>query len=213
MARLHEYEGKRLLAEQGIAVPMDQPARGLGTWASIFGTAMIAISCFDVAWGLATVALGEQLQIIAGHLENNQLAMSLGRLVHFATFGVLNVSGVETGEHAQSLLEMLPRPGYLVEIGWIRVGFSACSAVLGLLLTYRRPIGIKLTLGWCVLALIWTVWSTIRTWDMTIDTFGDSTSGGSIPMLSIEVTLHFVWPLVLGWRCGLELIARRRLGK
>ena len=67
MARLHEDEGKRLLVEQGIAVPMDQPARGLGTWASIFGTARIASSCFDVAWGLATVALGEHLQIIAGN--------------------------------------------------------------------------------------------------------------------------------------------------
>ena len=172
---------------------------------------MIAIACFDAAWGLATVALGEQLQIIAGHLEHNQLAMSLGRLVNFATFGLLNVSGVETGEHARALLEMLPRPGYLVEVGWIRVAFSAFAAVLGLLLTYRKPIGVKLSLCWCVLALIWTIWSTIHMWDLTMDTFGDSTSGGSIPMFSIEVTLHFVWPLVLGLRCGLELIARRRL--
>jgi hypothetical protein len=189
---------------------MERPDRKLGTWAVIFGTLMIAIACFDAAWGLATVALGEQLLIIAGQLENHHLAMSLGRLVHFVTFGVFNVSGVETGEHARSLLNRLPRPGYIVEVGWIRFCLSSCGVILGLILAYRSPRSIQLVLVWCIVSLGWTVWATIQTWALTMDTLGDSTSGGSIPMFSIELALHFLWPVVLGSRCGLEFISRFR---
>ena len=184
--------------------------RNLGTWAVVLGTIMIVLACFDTAWGLATVALGEQLQIIAGELDRNRLGMALGNFVHFVTFGVLTVSGVETGEHARELLAMLPRPGYLVEVGWVRVGLSVVAAVAGLLLASRIPLSVKLVFGWAIVSLSWTVWSTIRTWSVTVDHLGDPTRGESVPMFAVEMSIHFVWPILLAWRCGLEWWSRRR---
>lgn len=174
---------------------------------------MIVLGCFDAAWGLGTVALGEQLQIIAGQLDDNRIGMALGRVVHFVTFGVLTVSGVETGEHAKELLAMLPRPGYLVEVGWVRVGLSAAAVISGVLLSCRQPLAIRLVFVWSLIALAWTVWSTVRTWSLTVNHLGDSDNGENIPMFAIEIAIHFVWPIVLAWRCGMAIAVRwRRAG-
>ncbi|MDP6479783.1 MAG: hypothetical protein QGI75_07035 [Phycisphaerales bacterium] len=182
----------------------------LGTWAVVLGTIMVVLACFDTAWGLATVALGEQLQVIAGELDDNRIGMALGRVVHFVTFGVLTVSGVETGEHAKELLAMLPRPGYLVEVGWVRVGLSVAAVLSGVLLTCRMPFTLTLVFAWSLVSLGWTVWSTVRTWSVTVNHLGDPTRGESIPMFAIELVIHFVWPIVLAWRCGLAIAVRWR---
>ncbi|MDP7070877.1 MAG: hypothetical protein QF561_05970 [Phycisphaerales bacterium] len=184
--------------------------RSLGTWAVVLGTIMVAIACFDAAWGLATVALGEHLQIIAGDLDDSRLGIAVGRTVHFVTFGVLTVSGVETAEHAKSLLDMLPRPNYLVEVGWIRFGYSLCGVLLGLVMAFRLRVAVPLVLCWSVLALAWSVWSTVRTWSLTVDHLGDPMNGGSLPMFTTELAIHFVWPMVLAWRTSLHLIRRSR---
>ncbi len=180
----------------------------LGTWAVVLGTIMVAIACFDAAWGLATVALGEHLQIIAGELDGNRLGIAVGRVVHFVTFGVLTVSGVETAEHAKALLEMLPRSNYLVEVGWVRVGGSSAAVLLGLALAFRLARAVSLVLVWAVLALAWSLWSTIKTWSVTVDHLGDPMLGESLPMFAIELAIHFVWPIVLAWRTGLHLFQK-----
>ncbi|MCH2140509.1 MAG: hypothetical protein MK100_05685 [Phycisphaerales bacterium] len=171
---------------------------------------MAVTACFDAAWGLATVALGEHLQIIAGELDRNRLGMAVGRIVHFVTFGVLNVSGVETGEHAKTLLGMLPRPNYLVEVGWTRVAFSSVGFVLGLVLAFRIPRAVLLVCSWSILALAWSIWSTSRTWAVTVDHLGDPSRGESLPMFIIELGIHFLWPLGLVIGCGLHLMISRR---
>ncbi len=183
--------------------------RPLGTWAVVLGTLMVALAFFDAAWGLATVALGEQLQLIAGDLHENSLGMAVGRIVHFVTFGVLTVSGVETGEHAKALLEMLPRPNYLVEVGWVRVGMSAAAAAFGVALARRLRWSLWLVVAWSGVSLFWTIWSTVRTWSVTVDSLGDPTQGESLPMFAAELSVHFVWPLLLGLRCGLALVKPR----
>ncbi|MDP7029709.1 MAG: hypothetical protein QF733_05755 [Phycisphaerales bacterium] len=189
-------------------LPIDRRGSGRisGTWPVVLGTLMVALASFDAAWGLATVALGEQLQLIAGDLQDNSLGMTLGRIVNFVTFGVLTVSGVETGEHAAALLKMLPRPNYLVEVGWVRVGMSIAAATFGVLLARRIRWSLWPVAVWAVVSLVWTVWSTLHTWSFTVDSLGDPTQGESLPMFSAELAVHFIWPLLLLWRCGLTLL-------
>ena len=180
----------------------------LGTWAVVLGTIMVAIACFDAAWGLATVALGEHLQIIAGELDGNRLGIAVGRVVHFVTFGVLTVSGVETAEHAGALLAMLPRPDYLVIVGWIRFGISVAACISGVLLTWRWRCAAWASLIWAVGSVCWTAWVTIQTWGVMTDGVGDPWHGDSLPYFILEVTVHFGWPLVLGVWLAIALARR-----
>ena len=87
--------------------------RPIGNWALVVGTLMAVTACFDAAWGLATVALGEHLQIIAGELDRNRLGMAVGRIVHFVTFGVLGL-----------LSAMISRDGSSTCRRWIVIGVN-----------------------------------------------------------------------------------------
>jgi hypothetical protein len=181
-----------------------------GTWAVVLGTIMVVLAIFDAMWGLASVVLGEQLQVLAGQLDQRKLGMAFGRIVHFITFGFFTLSGSETGEHARHLLAMLPGPGYLVHVGWIRVSLSIVGAILGLLLAKRvwwSPGG---TLVWVVVAILWSMWSTQQTWHMTAESLGDPMQGESLPMFTVEMGVHFVWPIVLGIRCVMWMQSCRR---
>jgi hypothetical protein len=191
---------------------MPTPRVKPASWAIVFGTVMVVLAFFDVIWGLATVALGEHLQVLAGALDERKLGMAFGRVVHFMTFGMLTLSGAETGEHAKDLLAMLPRPGYLVEVGWVRVGLSAIAVCVGFMLAKGLRSAPSLVLAWVVIALAWSAWSTARTLGLTTEGMGDPMKGESLPMFAVELGVHFVWPLLLGARCGLWIVSTR-LGK
>jgi len=181
-----------------------------GTWAVVLGTIMVVMASFDAIWGLANVALGEQLQHLAGQLDQRKLGMAFGRIVHFMTFGFFTLSGSETGEHARGLLAMLPRPDYLVQVGWIRVCLSIVSIILGLLLAKRVWWSPRGVLVWAVVLLLWSIWSTQRTWGIMTESLGDPMQGESLQMFAADWGIHFVWPILLGIRCVMWMQSCRR---
>lgn len=180
------------------------------TWAVVFGTIMIVLAIFDALWGLANVALGEQLQFLAGQLDQRKFGMAFGRIVHFFTFGFFTLSGSETGEHARNLLAMLPGPSYLVYVGWIRVLLSIAGVFLGLLLAKRVWWSPRGVLVWVLITLSWSIWSTQRMWGMMSESLGDPMQGEGLPMFAIEWGVHFVWPIVLAIRCLMWMHSVRR---
>ncbi|HJO15827.1 MAG TPA: hypothetical protein QF800_02950, partial [Phycisphaerales bacterium] len=140
-----------------------------GSWCVALGTIMAVVSIFDGVWGLTTAAVGVELQAIAAEVESNRLGITIGSIVRGVTFGVFSLRGVETAQHAGELLAMLPRPDYLVEVGWIRFGFSIVAFVSGVLLTWRLRFAVWTSLVWAIASVCWTTWATIRTWSVMTD--------------------------------------------
>ncbi|HCA38636.1 MAG: hypothetical protein QF438_07750 [Phycisphaerales bacterium] len=175
---------------------------------AIFGTTMVLVAIFDACWGLIIIAVGEQVQTVAQHLSDNEFNMMVGSVVHSVTLGIFSLSGVETGEHARDLLAMLPRPDYLVEVGWSRVVFSATAFLLGIMLVARVRGAMVGALVWAIVVLLWASWVMYRIWPVTSGGFGDLIQGEGVPMSAVELTLHFLWPIVLASRVVIS-IARR----
>ncbi len=169
---------------------------------------MAVVAIFDAVWGLTTAAVGTELQEIASELQSNRLGIALGGVVRGLTFGVFNLRGVETAEHAGALLAMLPRPDYLVIVGWIRFGISVAACISGVLLTWRWRCAAWASLIWAVGSVCWTAWVTIQTWGVMTDGVGDPWHGDSLPYFILEVTVHFGWPLVLGVWLAIALARR-----
>jgi hypothetical protein len=179
---------------------------------AIFGTIMVLVAVFDVAWGLTTVAIGSQLQLVAEQLDDNKIGMALGGFVHSLTLGVFSLSGVETGAHARELLATLARPAYLAEVGWTRVGLSLIGCVFGVLLVTRVRGAMVCSLVWAVVILIWTIWVTIRIWAVATNALGDPMQGEGLPMFVVEMVLHFLWPATLATRLTVAISRREAAG-
>ncbi len=190
-------------------VDMTKSRRLSGDCVVVLGMIMAVVGIIDVVWGLGTAALGEELLLIAGELESNQFQMMAGGFVRMITLGVFNLSGVETGEHARQLLAMLPRPDYLVEVGWIRAGFAMFAILLGTLLAARRRWVLIPVMLWASIGTGWSVWVTWRSWGVLTDGIGDPWQGESLPLFIFELVVHFVWPVVL----VVALLARRNVLK
>ena len=172
---------------------------------AIFGTMMVLVAIFDAAWGLTTAAIGTHLQAMAEQLADNKIGMALGGFIHSLTLGVFSLSGVETGAHARDLLETLPHPAYLSEVGWTRFVFSMIGMVFGVLLVARVRGVMVCCLVWAVTILIWTIWVTIRIWAVATNAIGDPMQGEGLPMFVVEMVLHFLWPAALATRMTIAI--------
>ena len=177
--------------------PLRHARRVTGDSVVVLGSMLAVIAIFDLTWGLTTVVVGQELMAIAGALEANKLQMVVGGFVRMFTLGLFNLSGVETGQHARDLLSTLPRPNYLIMVGWIRAGFSLTALILGIALAARQRWAVWPTIGWAIAALCWSAWATWRIWSVVTDGIGDPWEAQRLPLFAFELTIHFLWPVIL----------------
>ena len=163
----------------------------------VLGSMLAVIAIFDATWGLTTVVVGRELMAIANALDANKIQMVVGGFVRLFTLGLFNLSGVETGQHAKDLLATLPRADYLVVVGWVRTALSLTALLLGVALATRRRWALWPTVLWATIAFCWSLWVTWHIWEVLTDGIGDPWQGQGLPLFAFELSVHFIWPVIL----------------
>jgi hypothetical protein len=169
----------------------------LGYWTGVLGTAMVLLGLLGVAYGWTTVAVGDHLHDLANQLHENRVGIAMGGMINAFSIGLLNLSGVETAHHARQLIDLMPSPGFLHVVGWIRVGLSGTAVVIGVFLVLRRGWALWAGAIWSVVASVWFIWATWQAWGLLTESFGDPTEGVNTPFYVVDLVLHLLWPLVL----------------
>ena len=146
---------------------------------------------------MASISLGQELLEIAGEIDRNKFGIAIGGVFKGLSLGVFSLSGVETAEHAKALLATLPRPDYLVEVGRTRVWFSVAGILIGIMLSVRLRVVLWPLLLWSLSVFAWSIWSTTRIWQVSLDNLGHPMDGGNLAIYLVGLGIHLVWPLIL----------------
>ncbi|MCH2133794.1 MAG: hypothetical protein MK116_08595 [Phycisphaerales bacterium] len=176
---------------------MTQIPKSEGYWAGVLGTAMCLLGLLGVAYGWTTITVGEELQGLATRIDGNQIGIAIGGVIHGASLGILSLSGVETAESAQQLLDAMPSPDYLQYAGWVRIGLSLIGVVIGFFLAFRVTWSILAGGIWAVISVGWFIYATSMAWKLLEQSEGHSVSATDSPLYLLNGVLHLVWPVFL----------------
>ncbi|MEE2908383.1 MAG: hypothetical protein VX527_11215 [Planctomycetota bacterium] len=176
---------------------MSKRKRTPGYWAGVLGTAMILLGIFGMSYGWTTVAVGQELKNIAMQLEHQRFGLAVGDVIHAMTIGILNLSGVETGEAAQKLIDLMPTPDFLIWVGYIRIGLSLSGLLIGIALASQARWSVPVGAIWGLITSFWFIYATWLSWNLLNESPDHPVTGINSPIYLVNASLHLIWPAFL----------------
>ena len=168
-----------------------------GYWAGVLGTAMFMLGLFGLGISATLLTLSDALVSLSKELHENQVGMAFGHMVKGMTLGVMSISGVETGDAARKLLDLMPSPNFLEVVGAVRGILSILAVIIGFCLVRRHHWAILAGLIWSLFSVGWFCYTSAVSWKFLLASLGNPLDGGNTPLYIVDFLIHIIWPILL----------------